>query len=203
LAVDEFQKFSANEGSVRVLAEVLSECRKFGLHLCLAHQSLSQLESPRLQGALEQAQIKVIFGTGRQTAQVIAGDLFLPDPTQVKHEVADEQQQERTHPLYTSLAEQFEGFTQAIQQLRRRNVLLQLPESDEALSLKTLTVPRSRVSLAQLGRLKDALVKKDGLPYQELGVSKQPILPETRGRIEDFEPVKRLGVGFSRVLYQA
>jgi len=202
LAVDEFQEFCAHAGSARVLAEVLSECRKFGLHLCLAHQSLSQLESDRLQGALEQAQIKVLFGTGRQTARAIVGDLFLPDPSQIKHEVADEQQQARTHPLYTSLAEQFEGFTQAIQRLKRRSTLVQLPETDQVVALRTLTVPRSRLSRSQLEDIKEALVRKDGVTCQELVRRVRERRRQTKQEVEDFEPRAR-EPDPSRVIYQA
>lgn len=162
LAVDEFQKFTANEGSTRVLSEVLSECRKYGLHLLLAHQSLSQMDNERLLGALEQAQIKVIFGTGRRTAQALAGELFAPDTQKVKHEVEDERQQERTHPLFAPLSEQFEGFIQAMQRLRRRDVFVQLPESEGVVRLRTLTVPEGRIAPGALEAIKSALVRKDG-----------------------------------------
>ena len=96
--IDEFQDYCANEGSVQTLARILSECRKFGLHLGLAHQTLSQLGGGRLQGALENAQIKVIFGTGRQTAQALVEELFVPDTEKVKHEVEDERQRARVPP---------------------------------------------------------------------------------------------------------
>ncbi len=43
--IDEFQDFSANEGAAKTLAQILSECRKFGLYLHLAHQTLGQLHS--------------------------------------------------------------------------------------------------------------------------------------------------------------
>ena len=37
--IDEFQDFCANDGAAQTLAQILSECRKFGLHLTLAHQT--------------------------------------------------------------------------------------------------------------------------------------------------------------------
>lgn len=168
LAIDEFQRFTANEGSARVLAEVLSECRKYRLHLIFAHQYLSQLESERLLGALEQAQVKVVFGTGRRTAQAIAGELFSPDLEKIKHEVQDEAQQERSHPLFAPLQEQFEGFTQALQRLARRTVYVQLPEKERVARLRTLTIPASRITPEALEELKRTLVRKDGKPCQEL-----------------------------------
>ena len=39
--IDEFQDFCANDGAAQTLAQILSECRKFGLHLTLAHQTLA------------------------------------------------------------------------------------------------------------------------------------------------------------------
>ena len=168
LVVDEFQKFTANEGSTRVLAEVLSECRKYGLHLIFAHQSLSQLENERLLGALEQAQVKVVFGTGRRTAQALSGELFAPDLAQVKHEVTDEGQQERTHPLFSPLPEQFEGFVQATQRLRRRSCFVQLPEKEGVVGLRTLTVPPGRVAPEVLEKVKASLARKEGRSPAEL-----------------------------------
>lgn len=169
LIVDEFQKFAATSGSVATIAEILSECRKYGLYLCFAHQSWAQLEAQRrLVGALEQAQVKVIFGTGRQTAQAIVGELFVPDPTLVKHEVEDEEQQDRTHPVYHPLSEQFEAFTQTVQRLKRRSILVQLPERDDVLQLRTLTVPQSQISREELEEIKTTLARQSGRPRSEL-----------------------------------
>ena len=51
LIMDEFQDYVAHEGSEQTLSQILSECRKFGLHLVMAHQHLGQLGNT-LQGAL-------------------------------------------------------------------------------------------------------------------------------------------------------
>jgi hypothetical protein len=169
LIVDEFQKFTATEGSVTTLAEILSECRKYGLHLIFAHQSWGQLQSStRLTGALEQAQVKAIFGTGRQTAAAIAKELFMADPQAVKHEVIDETAKERTHPIFDPVMEQFEVFTQAIQRLRRRHVLVKLPEAEKVLEVRTPTIPPSRLSREHLTQIKRLLAKQIGYSRQEI-----------------------------------
>jgi hypothetical protein len=62
--LDEFQRFIANVGSALAVAEMLSEARKFGLLLGLSHQGWHQLDNRRLEGALDQAQIKIVFGSG-------------------------------------------------------------------------------------------------------------------------------------------
>lgn len=117
--IDEFPLFCSRDQTS--LARILSECRKYRLHLGLAHQTITQLPGERIQGALENAKLKVIFGTGRQTAQAIVGDLFMPDTQSVKHEVTDEMAKERSHPLFDPLSEQFETFTQTIQRLRNED----------------------------------------------------------------------------------
>src|SRR5215213_446022 len=120
--IDEFPLFCSRDQTS--LARILSECRKYRLHLGLAHQTITQLPGERMQGALENAKLKVIFGTGRQTAEAIVGDLFMPNPKAVKHQVEDTEAQERTHPVFNPLSEQFEKFTQTIQRLGQRRVLV-------------------------------------------------------------------------------
>ena len=163
LIVDEFQKFTANEGSATTLAEILSECRKYGLHLLFAHQSWAQLSShSRLSGALEQAQVQAIFGTGRQTAQALASSLYLPDPNLVKHEVDDPDQQTRSHPLFETIQTQLEMGVQEIMRLKRRQVLVQLPESAKLRRLRTPTVQPPRVSREQVEDIKNSLARQSG-----------------------------------------
>lgn len=165
--LDEFQRFVANEGSAQVLAEMLSEVRKMGLRLCLAHQGWHQLGHSRLEGALDQAQIKVVFGSGSRTARVIAEELFVADPQRVKHEVADPQAQTRTHPYFESLLEQKELFVQAIRRQRSREITLLPPESDQPIILRTLTVPAPVVEREELEAVKVLLLQKAGRSVQE------------------------------------
>lgn len=192
--IDEFQDYCANEGSVQTLARILSECRKFGLHLGLAHQTLSQLGEGRLQGALENAQIKVIFGTGRQTARALVEELFLTNPEEIKHEVEDEAQRERTHPSFTSLAEQWERFTQRTQRLARRQILVQLPEREGIIGLRTATVPDPNISKQELDDLKTALAKQSGKSWNMLEAAiahrREPAI-EKLGYYEFVEETKR------------
>ena len=51
LTIDEFAGCVANEGSVKTLAHVFSEGRKFKMSMTVAHQDLSQL-TLRMLGAL-------------------------------------------------------------------------------------------------------------------------------------------------------
>ena len=90
---------------------------------------------------MDQAQIKVVFGSGTKTSRVIGEELFELDPQKVKHEVVDPQVQGRTHPYYESLMEQKELFVKAIRNQRRRNMFILPPESTQAITPRTLTVP--------------------------------------------------------------
>ena len=158
--LDEFQKFVANEGSAQVLAQMLSEVRKMGLRLCLAHQGWHQLGNTRLEGALDQAQIKIVFGSGTKTGRVVAEELFVPDPDKIKHEAPNEQ----SHPYYESLLEQKEMFVQAIRNQKRREVFILPPESNQVVALKTLTIPNPAVGREELEEIKVKLLKRVGKP---------------------------------------
>jgi hypothetical protein len=164
--IDEFPLFCSRDATS--LARILSECRKYRLHLGLAHQTITQLPGERIQGALENARLKIIFGTGRQTAQSIVADLFMPDPKAVKHEVKDTQAQERTHPLFNPLNDQFEVFTQAIQRLKRRRVLIKIPDKERVYRLRVPKVPAARIKGEKLGQIKQALAQRVGKPSQEV-----------------------------------
>lgn len=160
--IDEFPLFCSREQTS--LARILSECRKYRLHLGLAHQTVTQLPGARIQGALENAKLKVVFGTGRQTAESIVRELFMPNTLKIKHEVADAEAQERTHPVFDSLLEQFETFTQTIQRLRRRRVLVKLPDRESVYKLRVPKVPSSYLGSQYLELMKKTLVRMIGKP---------------------------------------
>jgi hypothetical protein len=67
--IDEWASFSAQD---KTIATILSQCRKFGLRLYLAAQSLSQVSSSRLSGALENCKLMIAFALGRQSAEIQA-----------------------------------------------------------------------------------------------------------------------------------
>lgn len=104
-SIDEFQDFCANEGTDKTLAQILSECRKFGLHMTLAHQTLAQL-SERMKGALGNIQLKVIFGVPREDAEILARQVFQVNGSDIKHQVPDTDQRSRSHPVFYSLMEE-------------------------------------------------------------------------------------------------
>jgi hypothetical protein len=114
LLLDEFSMFSAS--SETSLSRILSLCRKYGLFLVLAHQTFSQI-SERLRGALQNS-ISIGFHLGRLDAEKMSRQFGEFDSFEVKHTVTDEQAEERTHPMYFSVAETFEEWAKDLTRLQ-------------------------------------------------------------------------------------
>jgi len=101
LYVDEFASFTADEGSDTTLSEILSQVRKYGLYICLAHQSLSQIQGA-LAGAIDTIGTKVLFGTSYPDAKRFAEEVGKFEKQAIKGEPKTDTQ----HPIYESLQEQ-------------------------------------------------------------------------------------------------
>jgi Type IV secretion-system coupling protein DNA-binding domain len=165
--VDEFQDFCANESSITTLSQILSESRKFGLHLTLAHQTLGQMTSERLRAALGNIGTKIVFAVDRSDAEIMAKKLFMVDGEEIKHEVENEFQQEKSHPVYYSLPEAWEQSIQAIQTLRPRSCLVKTPHGGVR-KLHTISVPDHAISDEDLEGLKLSLLRPVARSYASL-----------------------------------
>jgi hypothetical protein len=99
------------------MAHILSETRKFNLFAVLAHQTWAQLD-PRLQSGLQNVGVEVTFKLGYQDAHQSAGIIGEVDPLAVKHIAKDAAAQERGHPVFYTLSEQWERWAQSIKNLR-------------------------------------------------------------------------------------
>ena len=158
LMIDEFPNFCARD--TKTLARVLSEVRKFKCYLGLAHQTIAQTDE-RMQGSMENAKIKLVFSTGRATAHALAQELYLPETNLVKHEV-DPEHQDRSHPVYESLMNQFETANQQLMRLRKRELLVKIPGREELLTVTTPTVPPSRINMDELEQYKRHMLSRVG-----------------------------------------
>jgi hypothetical protein len=166
--IDEFASFVQSEGSAQVLAEILSEVRKYKVFLTLAHQGIHQLESStRLVGALDQTKIKIIFGSGAKTGRIIADDLFTADAQKLK-QTDDPSLPAHLRAQFQSLAEQKELFVQAIKNQKQRELFLLPPNSNQVVSLRTVTVPRLALDPDDLERLKTWLLPQVAVPAVDL-----------------------------------
>jgi hypothetical protein len=114
ILIDEFQLFCARDFAQ--FASMLSEARKYHVFLWAAHQDWSQIPE-RLRGALSNAGVEVTFGLDREDSEYSAKKVGRVNPELVKHEVADPQAVERTHPVFVSSAEQWESWIQGIRDL--------------------------------------------------------------------------------------
>jgi len=108
LYIDEFQNFASDSFSV-----VLSEARKYGLSLIMAHQTLSQI-SEELRGLiLGNAGIQVYFRLNRHDAQILAKEAFSYSGYEVKSMSSH-------HPRFWSLGEEWEHYIAELQDLPLR-----------------------------------------------------------------------------------
>jgi hypothetical protein len=135
LILDEFSEFTAQ--SEEALVRILSQTRKYGLFLVMAHQTWSQT-SERVRGAIQNAGVEVTFKLGREDALRSAGIVGRVDPLQVKHELAE--YGERSHPLFYSLPEQWEQWAQILEDLPPRHAYIRLPRGAVSY-VKTINVP--------------------------------------------------------------
>ena len=79
LYIDEFQNYATDSFSV-----MLSEARKYGLSLVMAHQTLAQVSSELRHLVLGNTGIQVYFRVGHQDAQVLANEAFVFSAHDVK-----------------------------------------------------------------------------------------------------------------------
>ena len=145
LLVDEWPSFAAQD---KTIATILSQTRKFNLRLYLAAQSLSQISSERLAGAIENCRLTIAFGLGRDSAEVQAKHIGTADAFAVKEEAHTETQ----HAQYLSTVEQFESWIQELQNLPARTAYVKLHDKP-AVRIKTLHVTQPKVSATEVERI--------------------------------------------------
>ena len=150
LLLDEFSMFSSQSESG--LARILSLCRKYGLFLTMAHQTFSQV-SERMAGALQNA-VTIGFRMGRSDAEWAARRFGRFNEGEIKHEVVDPQAIERTHPMYTSLAEQGERWVKAIEDLGRGEAFVRTGK--HTTKIRTRILPPLRTSRRDVQAIVDA-----------------------------------------------
>lgn len=142
LLVDEWGSFAAQE---KTIGTILSQTRKFNLRIWLAAQSLAQVSSARLSGALENCRLMIAFGLGRESAEIQAKHIGKADPFAVKEQALTMTQ----HAQYMPVLEQFEGWTQELQNLPTRVAYVRL-QGKPAVKITTLNVGDPKVDPGEL-----------------------------------------------------
>lgn len=108
LYIDEFQNFATDSFLV-----ILSEARKYGLSLIMAHQTLSQIPKELRSLILGNTGIQVYFRLNRQDSQLLAKEAFEYSGEEVKGI-------SNFRPIYWSLAEEWEKHIHELQTLPLR-----------------------------------------------------------------------------------
>jgi hypothetical protein len=162
LYIDEFQDFACNPGAAETFSQMLSQVRKFGLHLILANQSIAQL-SPGLQIALGNAQTTVAFRISRADAEVLARVLGKVNPGTIKHDSQTDVQ----HPMYSPLIEQWEDFIQHLTSQQVRQFTVKTAD-DRIAVIWSEKLSRNNSTDARLDETLNKLLRQCGIPFENV-----------------------------------
>ena len=168
LIIDEWSEFAAQ--SEVALSRMLSLTRKVGLFVVLAHQTWSQA-SARMRGALQNVGLEVAFQLGRQDAEHAATILGKVDPRAVKHRVLDPDAAERGHPLFEPLAEQWESWIQALQELPPQHAFIR-NSTGQVRRIHTLPVSDPAGIERELKGIERAYLRRYFRPLEEAGIGR-------------------------------
>ncbi len=108
LYIDEFQNFASDSFAV-----ILSEARKYGLSLIMAHQTLAQIPEELRSLILGNTGVQVYFRLNRHDASLLAKEAFEYSGFEVKSVKG-------SSPRYWSLGEEWERYTSELQKLPPR-----------------------------------------------------------------------------------
>ncbi len=185
LTIDEFAQYMANEGSVTTLAHMLSEARKFGLGLCISHQTLSQL-TPRMLGALGNTDTRMIFGVDRYDAEYLAKIAGRVDTEAVKREPNTDTQYE----LFSSTQEQWEQWHDHLRFQPPRQAMV-MTGDNPAVSITTLAIPRYTATKEQVEAVRRESVQRHGIAYEEARHTVEAMLGfmSTRREVPEYQAI--------------
>jgi hypothetical protein len=159
LLVDEWGSFAAQE---KTISAILSQCRKFHLTLYLAAQSLSQVSTHRLSGALENCKLMIAFALGRTSAEIQAKQIGAADPFAIKEAPVTETQ----HSQYLSILDQFESWNQELMNLPTRCCYVKVHEKP-AVKITSLKVQQPKVDERELAAVLGEYKKRYQRSHQE------------------------------------
>jgi hypothetical protein len=162
LYIDEFQDFACHPGAAETFSKMLSQVRKFGLHMILANQSIAQLND-RLQTALGNAQTIVSFRISRADAEALARVLGEVSTNAIKRDNIMASQ----HPIYSPLSEQWEEFVQFLTKQAVRQATIKT--ADDRLSvIWSEYVAESECTLDQLEEVIKESLKRNGRSFDHV-----------------------------------
>lgn len=148
LLVDEYSMVAAESGEA--LSRILDLCRKYQLYLTVANQTGSQL-SQRVRGSLQNA-VEIVFRLGYDDAHWAAPRYLQVDPTRVKDVPG------RANPVPLSAHEQLLELERTLRTLPPRQAIVRVGE--ETTLLRTLTIPVSHVSPAEIDAVRERYAER-------------------------------------------
>jgi hypothetical protein len=132
LYIDEFQNFASESFAV-----VLSEARKYGLRLVLAHQTLEQIPTDLRSIILGNTGIQVYFRMNRQDAQLLAKEAFTYSGYNVK---TLQMRGEWIDARFWSLGEEWEHNFAKLQNLQPRHCFIKHKIAGGMLPIQTASI---------------------------------------------------------------
>lgn len=141
LVIDEFAKFSAK--SEEAMQTMLSQTRKYGLFIVMAHQNWTQA-SEKLRGAMGNARLKIAFQLDRPDAEITARAF-------TKVEARTVTSREEQTVVSVSANDQVEAITQELANLPPRHAIVKLPDLSVH-RMVTLPVPDPKIDTTAIER---------------------------------------------------
>ena len=173
LYIDEFQNFASESFSV-----VLSEARKYGLSLIMAHQTLAQIPEELRSLILGNAGIQVYFRLNRHDASLLAKEAFEYSGFEVKG-------MSGMKPRYWSLGEEWEQHTKELQTLEPRICYVKHKIEGGVIPIQTAYIETAQeVFVELLGRDEDDYLKWFGtIPFgRKYLIEREKLDAECRAR---------------------
>jgi type IV secretory pathway TraG/TraD family ATPase VirD4 len=177
LYIDEFQDFACHPGAAETFSQMLSQVRKFGLHMILANQSIAQLDE-RLQTALGNAQTIVSFRISRADAEALSRVLGEVNTQEIKHK-----SNSSYNPLYSPLSEQWEEFVQFLTRQPVRQAVVKTADDQLAVVWPEMVVDGG-CPPELMDSVMTASLKQHGRPFETVF---QSLVKENRS-----EPINNL-----------
>jgi Type IV secretion-system coupling protein DNA-binding domain len=170
LYIDEFQNFASESFSV-----ILSEARKYGLSLIMAHQTLEQIPTELRSIILGNTGIQVYFRTNRTDAQLLAKEAFTYSGYNVK---TVQMSSSRMNTKYWSLGEEWERNFAKLQSLPPRHCFIKHKIEGGMLPLETEDITPAWQALGM--RPDDYSVYLESLPFGRKYLLERSALTQTQ-----------------------
>lgn len=177
LYIDEFQNFAT-----KTFIELLSESRKYGLSLILAHQNLSQLPENLQDSILTNCGIQACFRISRKDTEIMAKEFFETTGTEVKsYSISTES----SDVDFYSYQEEWEKFFQELQSLPNRFFYIKHKIEGGVIPLKTQAIAPS-YELAKVSKeTYDEILENHHFGLKYLKPRRKPLLEETKKKDEE------------------